>query len=75
MPSPPNEACVMPPHKKTIRLDTMYVPMIPQVMPESMQAISAFERYLNCSMSAIKSIFIDKINAKIVFFMELQSLF
>lgn len=44
MPKPPNDACVIPPQRNTIRRATMYVPMMPQVMPESTQAISAFDR-------------------------------
>ena len=44
MPRPPNEACVIPPQRNTIRFATMYVPIIPQVMPERIQAIRAFDR-------------------------------
>ena len=52
MPMPPNEACVIPPLMKTMRRETMYVPIIPQVMAANSDAQKAFTKksYLNRSM-------------------------
>lgn len=44
IPTPPNDACVMPPQRNTIRRDTMYVPTIPQIIPENIAARKAFAR-------------------------------
>ena len=44
MPSPPNEACVMPPARKTMRRHTTYVPTMPHAMPESTHAVRALSR-------------------------------
>ena len=45
IPKPPKDAWVIPPHRKTIRRETTYVPTIPQVMPAKMAAKVAFIRY------------------------------
>lgn len=56
MPIPPNEACVIPPHKKTIRRATTYVPTMPQAMPESTAATRASLRKSYVATAVKKSI-------------------
>ena len=53
IPSPPNEACVMPPLMNTSRLVTTYVPIIPQAMLAKRLPRRAFRKNAYSSSSGI----------------------
>ena len=55
IPTPPNEACVIPPLMKSSRRVTMYVPIIPHDIHASSVPMSAFLKniYSNNSIGAV----------------------